>query len=333
MSCGGGDEITGGLDAGAEGRPVSGGDAEPVAVPGCEPGALRGVECDVAVAHAQRSEDVALDVLRVWLAGGPLDDQPGQDVVAVGVLKRSPGGPDQRRALQLAQSLKSRAVDRAPDDGAAGGCRHPGGLLKHLAHRDAGGVTLVGKPELGYVATGGRVKVEAAGIDELHRRQRREGLRSRAEQERCSRRHAAALTGIAEATQVHHVVPGHHGDGEARHARAFHTLADDAVHPRERRSVRRGSAVRRRRDHRDEKQRGNGRKQPADTTAAVARQLRLSRAGWRGNHFLHFVGLAAIWLREPGRARTLRVNAHEPAEVWSRRDRPPCFFGQAQHPL
>ena len=176
--------------------------AEPVAVPGRQSGALRDVECDVAVAHAQRREDVALDVLRVGLAGGPLDDQPGQDVVAVGVRKRLSGGRDQRRALQLVQGFKSGAVGRASDDGAARGRRHPGGLLKHLAHRDAVGGPLVGKLELGHVLTGGRVKVEPAGVDELHRRQRREGLRGRTEQEGSLRRRGAALAGIAEAARV-----------------------------------------------------------------------------------------------------------------------------------
>ena len=275
----GGDEIAGGLDAGAEGRPVGGGQAEPVAVPGGQPGALGGVERDVAVAHAQRREDVALDVLRVGLAGGPLDDQPGQDVVAVGVRKRRPGWRDQLRVPQLVQCLKRGAVGRAPDDRAARGRRHPGGLLKRLAHRDAVGGALVGKPELGHVLAGWRVKVELAGVDELHRRQRREGLRGRPEQERCLRRHAAALTGIAEAARVHDVVPGDHGHGEARHAGALHTVADDAVHPRERRAIGRMAAAAGDAVTADEKQRGNGRQHPARGTAATEGRLHGAGAG------------------------------------------------------
>ena len=233
----GGHEVAGGLDAGPEGRAVGGAQAEPVAVPGRQSVAFRGVESDVAVAHAQRREDVALDVLRIGLAGRPLDDQPGQDVVGVGVLERRPGWRGERRAVQLAQCFKSGTVGRAPDDRAARGRRQPGGLLKHLAHRDAIGGPLVGKLELRHVLTGGRVKVEPAGVDELHRRQRREGLRGRTEQKRRLRRGGAVLTGIAEAARVHHLVPGYHGHGEARHARPLHTVADDAVHPRERRAI------------------------------------------------------------------------------------------------
>ena len=174
----------------------------------------------MAVAHAQRREDVALDVLGVRLAGGSLDDEPGEDEVAVGVLERRPGGAAGLVSRELPQRLERGAVGRAPHDGPARGLRQPGGLLKDLTDRDAVGCPLVGQPELRHVAACGCVELESAGVDELHRRQRGEGLRGRPEHERRLRRHAAPTAGLAETAGVHDSPPGHHGDREARHARA-----------------------------------------------------------------------------------------------------------------
>ena len=149
-----------------------------------------------------------------------------------------PGAAAGRVSAELPERLERGAVGRAPHDRPARALREPGGLLKDLPDRDALGGPLVGQPELRHVAACGCVELEAAGVDELHRRQGREGLRGRPQHERGLRRHAAPTAGIAETAGVHDIASGDHGDREARHARAAHPVLDDAVHPRERRAVR-----------------------------------------------------------------------------------------------
>lgn len=112
-------------------------EAEPVAVPDGQPGGLGGLGAGEAVAHPERLEDVALDVVAVALARGALDHEPEQDVVGVGVLEPRSGRRRQLRAVELADGVLERAVADRAEQPSAGQAGNAARLVQQLANGDA----------------------------------------------------------------------------------------------------------------------------------------------------------------------------------------------------
>jgi hypothetical protein len=136
----------------------------------------------MGVGHAERLEDVLLDVAVECGARQRLDDEPQHVIVGVRVVVSGAGikqellrgeGPD--AALERARVLV------IVGDGHR---RETARVVQQLSDRDACGRGLVGHADPGHIALHRRVELDLACLHELHHRRRRKCLAQRREQER-----------------------------------------------------------------------------------------------------------------------------------------------------
>ena len=177
------------------------------------------------VAHAQRGEDVALDIAGVGFASGGLDDQPQQVVVGVAVLERRAG-----RAAQLQRGQRPHLALGGVRAGVEIGQRDfPGrggqaaGLVQQVAHGDGGRRPRVGHAEPRQIAPDGGIQFDPPRLRQLHHGQGGERLGQRADVEGGLRDGWRAVrAGAAEAALVDDAPILHHGQGHAGQAQAAH---------------------------------------------------------------------------------------------------------------
>src|SRR5947209_6055592 len=120
------------------------------------------------VMHAERLEDVPLDVRRVRLAGNNLDQQTEGDVVHVGVLEGRANGTSQLNSAEAPHCVVDRFVIRACLELFDGGFRNAACLVQQLSRSDRARNSAVGCAEIRQITLDRSIKVQLALLNELH---------------------------------------------------------------------------------------------------------------------------------------------------------------------
>jgi hypothetical protein len=186
-----------------------------------------------AVAHVQRDEEAAPEVVGVRFTAGRLYDQAQQVVIRIAVLESGADRagdlePLKRAGLAFRGSggiIEVRELDPSRGFGQAAG------LVQELPHRYFGGSLEVRHPEPGQITPDRGIQINPALFDELHHGKRRHRFREGSDEKGRPRgRRFSVRVRRAEAAQVNNFTAFNDGQRRAGYVQFAHPPLNVCIH-------------------------------------------------------------------------------------------------------